>query len=181
MALALASAGTDDARPATPAADGEASRARLREIRHRHGLLATGDTPPAPPKQDWLTPRQRALLGQSPFVNEEALLALHRKEEYLKDKEGEYTERAQELTRRIEAARCYALDGWEGADGLSASQAAMLRRHPPPTPGAFDGLNRSLEAHGCALDASSSLALTSTRPPRHPGQIFVFMRPPRRA
>ena len=125
MALALAS---DDARPATPAADGEASRARLREIRHRHGLLATGDTPPAPPKQDWLTPRQRALLGQSPFVNEEALLALHRKEEYLKDKEGEYTERAQELTRRIEAARCYALDGWEGADGLSASQAAMLRR-----------------------------------------------------
>lgn len=39
-------------------------------------------------------------------------------------------------------------------------QFAMLRRHPTPTPGAFDGLNRSLAQHGHELDASSSLALT---------------------
>jgi hypothetical protein len=106
----------------------QANRTRLRQIRHRHGLLATGDTPPAPPRQDWLTTRQRALLGQSPFVNEAALLALHRKEDYLKDKEAEYTERAQELTRRIEAAQRYEIGDWEGADGPDASQAAVLRR-----------------------------------------------------
>ena len=72
--------------------------------------------------------RQRALLGQSPFVDEEALLALHRKEDYLKEKEAEYTDRAQELTRRIEAAQRHEIDGWEGADVLDASQAAVLRR-----------------------------------------------------
>jgi len=38
-------------------------------------------------------------------------------------------------------------------------QAAVLRRHPAPTPGAFDGLNASLAHHGHALDATSSLAL----------------------
>jgi exosome complex exonuclease DIS3/RRP44 len=38
-------------------------------------------------------------------------------------------------------------------------QAAMLRRHPQPTPGAFDGLNASLKQHGFELDVSSSLAL----------------------
>jgi exosome complex exonuclease DIS3/RRP44 len=38
-------------------------------------------------------------------------------------------------------------------------QCAMLRRHPPPTPGAFDSLGRSLAQHGLSLDASSSLAL----------------------
>ncbi len=106
----------------------QANRMRLREIRHRHGLPATGDTTPAPPRQDWLTARQRALLGQSPFVNEAALLALRRKEDYLKDKEAEYTERAQELTRRIKAAQRFEIDGWEGADGLNESQAAVLRR-----------------------------------------------------
>lgn len=106
----------------------QANRTRLREIRHRHGLLATGDTPPAPPRRDWLTTRQRALLGQSPFVNEEALLTLYRREDYLKDKEAEYTERAQELTRRINAAQRREIDGWEGPDGLDASQAAVLRR-----------------------------------------------------
>ena len=41
-------------------------------------------------------------------------------------------------------------------------QYAMLRRHPQPTPGAFDGLNDSLRQHGCALDASSSLALCAS-------------------
>ena len=41
-------------------------------------------------------------------------------------------------------------------------QAAMLRRHPPPTPGAFDALNASLGQHGCSLDASSSLELTAS-------------------
>lgn len=106
----------------------QANRTRLREIRHRHGLLATGDPLPAPPRQDWLTVRQRALLGQSPFVDEEALLALHRKEDYLKEKEAEYTDRAQELKRRIEAAQRHEIDGWEGADVLDASQAAVLRR-----------------------------------------------------
>lgn len=106
----------------------KANRTRLREIRHRHGLLATGDPLPAPPRQDWLTARQRALLGQSPFVDEEALLALRRKEDFLKEKVAEYTDRAQELTRRIEAAQRYEIDGWEGADVLNASQAAVLRR-----------------------------------------------------
>lgn len=38
-------------------------------------------------------------------------------------------------------------------------QAAMLRRHPQPQPGAFDGLNSSLKQHGFELDVSSSLAL----------------------
>jgi len=38
-------------------------------------------------------------------------------------------------------------------------QYAMLRRHPQPTPGAFDGLNASLKQHGCQLDATSSLDL----------------------
>ena len=38
-------------------------------------------------------------------------------------------------------------------------QCAMLRRHPPPAPGAFDALNRSLAAHGFTLDDSCSLTL----------------------
>ena len=38
-------------------------------------------------------------------------------------------------------------------------QYAMLRRHPQPTPGAFDGLNASLKQHGHELDATSSLTL----------------------
>ncbi len=37
-------------------------------------------------------------------------------------------------------------------------QYAMLRRHPPPQPGAFDGLNASLSQHGCSLDAGSAAA-----------------------
>ena len=104
-------------------------RDRLKQIRHRHGLLATGETPPRfCVKPDWLTPRQRALLGQSPFVTEEAMLALREKERYMDEKIGQYAEQARELTRRIEAARQYELDGWEGAGGLSPEQAAMLRR-----------------------------------------------------
>ena len=39
-------------------------------------------------------------------------------------------------------------------------QYAMLRRHPPPPPGAFDALNHALRVHGHELDAASSLALT---------------------
>ena len=38
----------------------------------------------------------------------------------------------------------------------------MLRRHPSPPPGAFDGLNHALRSHGFELDASSSLTLTSS-------------------
>ena len=41
-------------------------------------------------------------------------------------------------------------------------QFAMLRRHPPPTPGAFVGLQRQLSQHGLELDDSSSLALTAS-------------------
>ena len=42
-------------------------------------------------------------------------------------------------------------------------QCAMLRRHPPPTPGAFDELARSLALQGFDdFDASSSLALTAS-------------------
>jgi exosome complex exonuclease DIS3/RRP44 len=41
-------------------------------------------------------------------------------------------------------------------------QYAMLRRHPSPTAGAFDGLNASLAQHGFELDVSSSLALTKS-------------------
>jgi len=44
----------------------------------------------------------------------------------------------------------------------SFPQHAMLRRHPPPQPGAFDALNHALRAHGHELDASSSLALTAS-------------------
>ena len=32
-------------------------RDRLRMLRHKYGLLTSGDTPPAPRKQHWLTPR----------------------------------------------------------------------------------------------------------------------------
>ena len=103
-------------------------RDRLRMLRHKYGLLASGDTPPAPRKQHWLTPRQRALLGQSPFVSESAVLRQREKVQYLGDKVDAYTEQARELTRRIEAARRYEQDGWEGVGGLNASQAAMLRR-----------------------------------------------------
>jgi len=39
---------------------------------------------------------------------------------------------------------------------------AMLRRHPPPLPGAFDTLQRSLSHHGFSLDTSSSLALSAS-------------------
>ena len=39
------------------------------------------------------------------------------------------------------------------------SQCAMLRRHPPPSPGAFDSLQRPLGLLGLELDTSSSLAL----------------------
>jgi len=42
------------------------------------------------------------------------------------------------------------------------AQCAMLRRHPAPTTGAFDGLNSSLQLHGCALDTASSLALSAS-------------------
>ena len=80
-------------------------RDRLRMLRHKYGLLASGDTPPAPRKQHWLTPRQRALLGQSPFVSESAVLRQREKVQYLGDKVDAYTEQARELTRRIEAAR----------------------------------------------------------------------------
>jgi exosome complex exonuclease DIS3/RRP44 len=38
-------------------------------------------------------------------------------------------------------------------------QCAMLRRHPPPTPGSFDALNRSLAEHGFTLDDSNSHTL----------------------
>jgi len=38
-------------------------------------------------------------------------------------------------------------------------QCAMLRRHPCPQPGAFDGLNHALRQHGVELDATSSLTL----------------------
>lgn len=38
-------------------------------------------------------------------------------------------------------------------------KCAMLRRHQPPMPGAFDSLRRSLTNHGCTIDDSSSLAL----------------------
>ena len=41
-------------------------------------------------------------------------------------------------------------------------QHAILRRHPPPPPGAFDGLNHALRAHGFELDASSSFALSDS-------------------
>ena len=41
-------------------------------------------------------------------------------------------------------------------------QFAMLRRHPPPTPGAFAGLQRNLKQHGFELDDASSLALTAS-------------------
>ena len=41
-------------------------------------------------------------------------------------------------------------------------QYAMLRRHPQPTPGAFDALIGCLEQHGCTLDVSSSLALSTS-------------------
>lgn len=39
------------------------------------------------------------------------------------------------------------------------SQCAMLRRHPSPSPGAFDSLQRPLGLLGLELDTSSSLAL----------------------
>ena len=35
----------------------------------------------------------------------------------------------------------------------------MLRRHPAPPPGAFDGLNHAIRQHGFELDARSSKAL----------------------
>mmetsp|Transcript_15462 Transcript_15462/g.48742 ORF Transcript_15462/g.48742 Transcript_15462/m.48742 type:complete len:277 (+) Transcript_15462:1146-1976(+) len=38
-------------------------------------------------------------------------------------------------------------------------KCAMLRRHPPPLPGAFESLKRSLGQHGFELDDASSLAL----------------------
>ena len=41
-------------------------------------------------------------------------------------------------------------------------QHAILRRHPPPPPGAFDGLNHALSVHGFELDASSSFALSDS-------------------
>ena len=41
-------------------------------------------------------------------------------------------------------------------------QFAMLRRHPPPTPGAFAGLQKNLQQHGMVLDDSNSLKLTAS-------------------
>ena len=41
-------------------------------------------------------------------------------------------------------------------------QFSMLRRHPQPQPGAFDGLNASLKQHGLEVDATSSLNLCAS-------------------
>ena len=126
---AAAATSAAEAVAAGPQTEPRMRRDRIKQIRHRHGLLAAGDTSPRFwVKPDWLTARQRALLGQSPLVSEESVLALRKKEEYLEEKIGQFSEQARELTRQIKAARQYELDGWEGAGGLNPEQAAMLRR-----------------------------------------------------